>query len=111
MKKLFQTLTLLLYFSASFVQAGILDSFKHPSELILNQKNCQFGNGKKIEIVNGQVIVNNAMIVASIKKVDNSRVAFNFEDDNTLIILSISKTKDTLTAIAPSKRILIECFI
>ena len=82
------TLSLLVSFSAN---AGLLDSFKDPATLILNQKSCFYGRAAG-EIVDGKFIVQNIKVIAILKKLDKNRITLENQilEPKTSIVLNIS---------------------
>lgn len=89
--------------------AGVLDRFKDNSSLVMNNRNCNFGNGKEIEITNGAVIVNGAVVVAYISKIDKDRVSFAFAEDGNPFVLNLKRKDKYIEATVPNGKILITC--
>lgn len=89
--------------------AGVLDRYKDNSSLVMNNRHCNFGNGKEIEIINGAVIVNGAIVVAYVSKIDKNRVSFAFVEDGNPVILNLTKKGKFIEATVPNGRILLNC--
>ena len=89
--------------------AGVLDRFKDNSSLLMNNSNCYFGNGKQIEISNGNVIVNGVVVVGYVSKIDKDRVSFDFAGDGNPFILNLKRKDKMIEATVPNGKILITC--
>ena len=93
--------------------AGLFDSFKDPSTLILNQKDCRLGQASG-EIVNGNFIVRGVAVIAILKKIDKSRISFenlNTSEVSRPIILNVEIVNKQISVSLPDGRRVISCNI
>lgn len=93
----------------NIANGSILEKFKDPATLILNNNNCSLYNGVKLEVVDGQVLYKNTVVIAYITKLDKSRVQILFTDQTTPLVLTIKKIDDELFANLPNGNFLIRC--
>ena len=92
----------------SAARGGVLDFFKSPAELIMNQKNCVFmkqnSGGIAGEVLNGKFIFSpqrgTVVVLISMEKLDDNRVAARMErtEDHQVVVLDVKKNKSEVTA-------------
>ena len=92
--------------------AALLDFFKSPSDLIMNQKNCTFMKNMTGEVISGRFVLSGAgAVVMSMEKVDDNRAFARIEQgDPRALLLEVKKSKGAVTAThAPSALLVLEC--
>jgi len=116
MRIIFNLILVLSFYSTTHTYAGILDSFKDPSELILNQRDCwlysEYRNG---QMINGKFIINEYRVLGEFTKLDKKRVTFkrfNFEPGETPpeLLLNVAKEGKRINASLPiNGRTILSC--
>lgn len=103
-------LVALSFFISSAVHANWLNSFKDPTTLILNQRDCFLG-ATAGEMVDGNFIVGGQAVVAKIKKLDKSRVSYELlrSEERRVIVLDVVLANKQIVATLPNNRELIIC--
>ncbi len=101
-------LILIILLLSNFSHASVLDSFRDPSTVILNQKDCYLGSTKG-EIADGNYIVNNLVIVARLKKLDEARVSYESSITERPLLLRVEISNKQISAYMPNNQPLIIC--
>lgn len=98
------------FFISTTAHANWLNSFKDPSTLILNQRDCFLGTTAG-EMADGNFIVGGQAVVAKIKKLDKSRVSYEMlrSDERRVIVLDVVLVNKQIVATLPNSRELIIC--
>ena len=85
--------------------AGVLDWFKSPVELIMNQKNCTYLNRQMPgEMINGKFIFSPrqgvVVVLISLEKLDSNRVVARREsgEDRRALVLDVKKSDGAVSA-------------
>lgn len=107
MKLVLAILCIFIFASAS---AGILDSFKDPATLILNQKDCYLASSSG-EIVDGSYIVKGVAIVVKLKKLDKNRLSFESvrSEGSAPFVVNVKVEGKQVITYAPNVSPLIYC--
>lgn len=116
MIKILNLLLALFFYSTSHVHAGVFDSFKKPSELILNQKDCWlFSEYRSGQMIEGKFVYRNQLILGEFIKLGKDKVSFKnlsyLEPGETRpdIALFITKDGKQINASMNNGRIILSC--
>ena len=100
-----QVIVLLALISWGTAWAGVLDWFKSPVELIMNQKNCTYLNRQMPgEMINGKFIFSPrqgvVVVLISLEKLDSNRVVARREsgEDRRALVLDVKKSDGAVSA-------------
>jgi hypothetical protein len=102
-------IVLLALMSCGTAWGGVLDYFRSPAALILNQKNCTFmkqsyPGGIAGETLSGRFIFSPAagvvVVMMSMERLDDNRVVARMErsENRDLLVLHVKKSKGAVTA-------------
>ena len=105
-----RVVVILSVFISANAGAGILDSFKDPATLILNQKDCYLASSSG-EILDGSYIVKGAAIVVKLKKLDKNRLSFESmrSEGSAPFVVNVKVEGKQVISYAPNGSPLIYC--